>query len=176
MKYHILLLEDLRNYGRKGDLARVAPGFARNFLLPEGKALLATPSTIKMQANLKKERDEQAKKDKVESEKLADSLKGRQFTTVVKVDNDGHMYGSVTSKDIVVLLFNEGVTLDKKYVALHLPIKTLGTHTISLKLPENVLCDIFIEIKPDRIVEKKKKKEVKEQDAEVTLERPEETK
>jgi large subunit ribosomal protein L9 len=173
MKYHVLLLEDLTNYGRKGDLARVAPGFARNFLLPEGKALLATPSTIKMQANLKKERDEQAKKDKVESEKLAASLKGRQFSTVVKVDNDGHMYGSVSSKDIAVLLFNEGVTLDKKHVALHSAIKTLGTHTISLKLPESVVCEIIIEIKPDRIVEKKKKKEAKEQDADASLEAPE---
>lgn len=87
------------------------------------------------------------------------------------------MYGSVTAKDISILLFNEGVVLDKKHIVLHLPIKTLGTHTVALKLPENVPCEILIEIKPDRIVEKKKKKEVKAENIEgENLENSEENK
>lgn len=176
MKYHVLLLEDVTNHGRKGDLAHVAPGFARNHLLPKAKAVLASLSTIKMQAKLKKEREEQAKIDKVESEKVAASLKGKVYSTIVKVDSDGHMYGSISAKDIVTLLFNEGVTLEKRQVALHLPLKSLGTHTVTLKLPEEVTCDISIEIKPDRIIEKKKKEVKPEVAADATEENTEENK
>ncbi|MCH9620901.1 MAG: hypothetical protein S4CHLAM20_03090 [Chlamydiia bacterium] len=162
MKYHVLLLEDVTNHGRKGEVAFVAPGYARNFLLPEGKAIMATKATVKMQEKLKKERAEQAKKDKVVSEKMAQDLKGKMFSTVVKVDSDGHMYGSVAINDILTLLSNEGFKLEKKNVALHLPIKSLGKHEVTLKLPEDVMATISVEVKPDRIVEKKKKKKVEE--------------
>jgi large subunit ribosomal protein L9 len=157
MKYHVLLLEDVTNHGRKGDLTHVASGFARNFLLPEGKAIMATHATVKTQARLQAERAEQAKKDKAESEKAAAALKGKILTTVVKVDNDGHMYGSVSVADILTLLLNDGVKLEKKHVALHMPIKSLGNHQVTLKLPEDVMAQITVEVKPDRIIEKKKK-------------------
>lgn len=157
MKYHVLLLEDVTNHGRKGELSHVAPGFARNYLLPQGKAVLASYSSIKLQAKLKAEREEQAKKDKIESEKKAATLKDRTFSTIVKVDVDGHMYGSVTSKDIVTLLFNEGVEIERKNIVLHLPLKFIGKHEVPLRLPENVMVTITVEIKPDRIIEKKKK-------------------
>lgn len=161
MKYHVLLLEDVTNHGRKGELAFTAPGFARNYLLPKGKAVMATHATVKMQEKLKAERDAQAKKDKKESEALAAKLKDKKFATTVKVDSDGHMYGSVSAKDIVDFLFNEGVKIERRNVMLHLPIKTLGTHAINLRLPEEVMATISIEIKPDRIIEKKKKVEKK---------------
>ena len=166
MKYHVLLLEDVTNHGRKGELAFTAPGFARNYLLPNGKAVLATHATVKMQEKLKKEREEQAKKDRKESEALAAQLKDKKFSTIVKVDSDGHMYGSVSAKDIVDFLFNEGLKIERRNVMLHLPIKTLGTHAIKLRLPEEVMATISIEIKPDRIVEKKKKVEKVEEKAE----------
>ena len=162
MKYHVLLLEDVTNHGRKGELTYVAPGFARNYLLPRAKAVLASFATVKMQTKLTQEREEQAKKDRVESEKIAATLKGKKFSTIVKVDHDGHMYGSVSSREIVALLFNEGITIEKKQVALHLPLKYLGTHSVTLKLPEDISCVISIEIKPDRIVEKKKKPQEEE--------------
>ncbi|MCH9617642.1 MAG: hypothetical protein SP4CHLAM5_10010 [Chlamydiia bacterium] len=157
MKYHVLLLEDVTNHGRKGELAYVAPGFARNYLLPHAKAILATYATVKTQEKLKKEREAQAIIDKKESEKTAAIIKEKSFSTIVKVDSDGHMYGSVTVKDLVEFLFNEGIKIEKKHVLLPLPIKTLGTHTVNLRLPEEVLATVSIEIKPDRLVEKKKK-------------------
>jgi large subunit ribosomal protein L9 len=157
MKYHVLLLEDVTNHGRKGELAYVAPGFARNYLLPHAKAILATYATVKTQEKLKKERDAQAIIDRKESDKTAALIKEKSFSTIVKVDNDGHMYGSVTVKDIVEFLFNEGVKIEKKHVLLPMPIKTLGTHAVNLRLPEEVLATVSIEIKPDKIIEKKKK-------------------
>lgn len=171
MKYHVLLLEDVTNHGRKGELTHVAPGFARNFLLPQAKAIMATHATVKMQEKLQKERAEQAKKDKAESEKMKAELQGKMYSTVVKVDADGHMYGSVTIADILTLLFNDGVKLEKKHVALHMPIKSLGKHEVTLKLPEDVVAKITIEVKPDRVIEKKKKKAREEEpNAEATEE------
>lgn len=175
MKYHVLLLEDVTNHGRKGELAYVAPGFARNYLLPRAKAVLANFATVKMQKKLQEERQVQAKKDKAESEKIAAELKGKKFSTIVKVDSDGHMYGSVSSKDIVTLLFNEGTEIDKRQVALHLPLKTLGNHSVTLKLPEDVTCEISLEIKPDRVVEKKKKAKKVEATDEAETEKAEES-
>ena len=161
MKYHVLLLEDITNHGHKGELVYVAPGFARNCLLPQQKAILASAATVNMQDKLKTERKEQAKKDRAASEKIVEKLKSKEFSVIMKVDNEGHMYGSVTNKDIVDLLYNSDIQVTKKSVALHSPIKSLGTHSIKLKLPEDVEANITLEIKPDRVIEKKKK-EVKE--------------
>jgi large subunit ribosomal protein L9 len=155
MKYQILLLEDVLNHGRKGDLVSVPPGFARNFLLPQGKALLASHSTIKMREKLQKERAEQAEKDKVTSLALASKLKGVVLETVVKVDPDGHLYGSVTIADIVEILAKEGYEVDKKYIALHHPIKLLGNHHVPLKLPEGIEASVGLTVKPDREIKKK---------------------
>ncbi len=167
MKYQLLLLEDVINHGRKGEIVFVAPGYARNFLLPQGKAILASYATVKTQNKLKEERDSQAKLDRQVSEKIAEELKGKLFTTITKVDTDGHMYGSVSAKDVAEIIFNEGIHIEKKHVVLHLPIKALGKHSISIKLPEGIMVTISLEIKPDRIVERKKKS--KDVEAEVSL-------
>ena len=116
MKYHLLLLEDAVNLGRKGELVYAAPGFARNFLLPQGKAVLASHATVRMREKLQKERDEQAALDRKESGALAEKLKGKILDTIVKVDPAGHMYGSVTTTDIAQILDANGFKIDKKNV------------------------------------------------------------
>ncbi len=164
MKYNLLLLEDLTNYGRKGDFVLVAPGFARNFLLPQQKALLASHSTLKMRERLQKEREEQAVRDRSISEKVAKDVQGQMFETVVKVDPDGHMYGSVTTADISEILSRAGHTVDKKHIALLQPIRALGSYEITLKLPEYVEASIGLVVKPDRELKKKEKSEKKEEE------------
>lgn len=159
MKYHVLLLEDILNHGKKGDLTHVTPGFARNFLLPQKKAILASQSTLKLRERLQKEREEQAKKDRVLSEALAAKLQGQIFSIVVKVDPDGHMYGSVSHNEILDLLTRAGHTLEKKHIALMHPIRQIGTYQITLKLPEGVEASIGLEVKPDREIKKKEAKQ-----------------
>ncbi len=154
-KYHILLLEDVVNYGRKGDLVHVAPGFARNFLLPKQKALLATRVTIKMRAKLQEERNKQAEIDRKESEKLAQKLEGKSFETTVKVDPEGHLYGSVAPADVVELMAREGFEINKKHVALPHAIKQIGTYQVTLKLPEGVEAIVGLVVKPDREIVKR---------------------
>ncbi len=167
MKYHLLLLEDVINHGRKGQLVYAAPGYARNYLLPRGKALLASQATVRLQEKLQKERQEQSIKDRKDSMELAEKLKGKMFETVVKVDPDGHMYGSVTAVEIAQILLAEGYMIDKKNVVLAHPIRAIGNYQVRLLLPEQVEASIGLEVKPDRKIEKKKTAPKKE---EATLE------
>ena len=167
MKYQVLLLEDITNHGRKGDIVSVLPGFARNFLLPKGKALLASMSTLKMREKLQQEREAQALEDKKEAERLAAKIQGTMFETVVKVDPEGHMYGSVAVVDIAELLESKGYQIDKKNILLNHPIKQIGSYQINLRLPEGVEASIGLEVKPDRVIKKvSKKAEEKSSDAE----------
>ncbi len=138
MRNQLLLLDDVDDLGRSGDIVSVKPGFARNFLIPQKKAVVADKFTLRMQSRLKEERAKRAEIDKKESEALAKKIEGMSLEIRVKVDPDGHMYGSVSVLDIVRLLQNEGIKLDRKNVLLAHPIKTLGSQTISLKLTEGV--------------------------------------
>ena len=164
MNYHVLLLEDVLNHGRKGDLTHVKPGFARNCLLPQGKAILASKSTIKLRERLQKERLEQAAEDRKESEALAKTLQGKMFETVVKVDPEGHMYGSVTAQDIAAILQKEGHAIDKKHIALSHPIKQIGNHQVRLLLPEEVEGSVGLTVKPDREIKPKAAKKKTEEE------------
>lgn len=163
MKYHLLLLEDIINHGRKGDFVHVAAGFARNYLLPQKKAILATKSTVQMREKLQKERSEQALKDRAQSERVVAAIQGQMFETVVKVDPDGHMYGSVTAADISEILARAGQTVDKKHIVLPNPIRVIGNYQVSLRLPEGVEASIGLVVKPDREVKKPQKKKEKEE-------------
>lgn len=156
MRNQLLLLQDVDDLGRSGDIVSVKPGFARNYLLPQKKAVFADPYTLRMQAKLKEERSKQADVDRKHSEELAQKIEGLSLEIAVKVDPDGHMYGSVTQADIVHLLEPMGIPIDRRNVLLLHPIKTLGLQTINLKLKEgipaqftlNVVAEIAQELKP----------------------------
>ncbi|HEY2811077.1 MAG TPA: 50S ribosomal protein L9 [Rhabdochlamydiaceae bacterium] len=138
MRNQLLLLSDVDDLGRSGDVVSVKPGYARNFLLPQKKAVVADKFTLRMQDKLKEERAKLAESDRKDSEELAKRIEGMELEIRVKVDPDGHMYGSVTQMDIVRLLENEGVQLERRNVLLPGPIKTLGMQTIHLKLKEGI--------------------------------------
>ena len=97
MRNQLLLLEDVEDLGRSGDLVSVKPGFARNFLLPQKKAVIAEKYTLRMQAKLQEERAKRAESDRQEAEGQAKQIEGKVLRIEVKVDPDGHMYGSVAA-------------------------------------------------------------------------------
>lgn len=143
----LLLLVDVDNLGRSGDIVNVRPGYARNFLLPNQNAVVADSRALKMQARLQEERRLKAIEDKKESEALATQLGEIHLTIVVKVDQEGHMYGSVTPLDIVHLLSDQAkITLERKNIGLKHPIKEIGVYTILLKLKEGVQCNITLKV------------------------------
>ncbi|MFC2049075.1 50S ribosomal protein L9 [Chlamydiota bacterium] len=149
MKQQLLLLEDVDGLGRSGDVVTAKPGFIRNFLLPQKKAVPADKQTLKMQASLKEEREKRAAVDRKEAESLAVQIKTLVLTAEVKVDPDGKMYGSVSTLDIARLLQGKGYQMDRKNVLLSQAIKTLGSHTVNLRLKEGVPASFTLEVTPE---------------------------
>lgn len=147
MATKLLLIEDIEALGRSGDIVSVKPGYARNFLLPQGFAITADKRALAQQERLKEERRKKAIVDKSESDEIAQSLEGLVLTTVVKVDHDGHMYGSVSAHDIVNLLQEQhNLTLDKKNIQLKHAIKATGVHDVPVKLKEGVSASFHLKV------------------------------
>lgn len=158
MANKFLLLEDVDGVGRSGDIVSVKPGFARNYLLPQRKALLADGRSLKMQARLQEERKARAVHDRKEAEEIAAKMSGLTIETVVKVDQDGHMFGSVSQSDVVQLLGDHGFTIERRMVRIGQPFKQIGVYKVPLKLKEEVPSEFTLKILPDRVVEEKKAK------------------
>jgi large subunit ribosomal protein L9 len=146
MKQQLLLLEDVESLGKKGEIVSAKPGYVRNYLLPKGYAVVASPNTIRKQERLRKERQQQALVDRREAEALAREIEGLTIETRVKVDPEGHMYGSVSAADIAQLFQEQGIPLDRKNVLVTRPIKKTGSHPLSIRLKEEVLasCTLLI--------------------------------
>lgn len=152
MATKLLLVQDVENLGRAGDIVNVREGFARNYILPRGYGVKADKNALRRQTILQEERLKKAIEDKNDSEKLALSLEDVTLEIEVKVDPEGHMYGSVNTNDIVRLLKEQkNVELDKNFVVLKQPIKTIGMHRIHLKLKEGVPASFNLKIFPEGI-------------------------
>lgn len=168
MALHLLLVEDVQDLGRSGEVVRVKPGFARNFLLPQGVAVIADKNALRMQERLKEARKVQAIKDKSESEELAKRFEGLVLSTTVKVDQEGHMYGSVSINDVLHLI-NESLKteLEKKMVQLKAPIRSIGIYTIDLRLKEGVVASFTLKVMTEagETEVKKKKSEIRQEEA-----------
>jgi large subunit ribosomal protein L9 len=146
MKQQYLLIEDVEDVGRSGELIFAKPGFARNFLLPQQKAVLASAHTLRMQTKLQAERAAKAAIEKTEAEALAQKLQGKELSITVKVDPEGNMYGSVGVSDIIDLFAKEGIEVDRRTVGMTKPIKQVGEHQLTLKLKEGVTCGYLLKI------------------------------
>lgn len=152
MKQQLLLLEDVESLGRKGEVVSAKPGYIRNFLLPKGYAVIASTNTLRKQERLRAEREKQALIDRKESEELAAKIEGMILETKVKVDPEGHMYGSVSATDIAQLFQENGFALEKKNILVTRPIKATGAHKISIKLKEGVPVNCILQITPEGVV------------------------
>ncbi len=154
MKQKLLLIEDVEDLGKSGEVISVKPGYARNFLLPRGKALIAKKHTLRIQKILQEEREKRAVVEKKESKELATLIGEKVLSIDVKVDPEGKMYGSVSSQDIVALLEKEGIKIEKKSVNLKHPIKETGVFDITFKLKEGVEAGCKLKIIGEGMVKK----------------------
>ena len=150
MQNQLLLLEDVESLGRCGDIVTVKPGYARNFLIPQAKAIVADKRALRMKAELVEKREKQAQMDRTESEGLVARIANLTLSVVTKVDPEGKLYGSVTIADILNLLAQENVVLEKKNIVLAHPIKEMGVHTIALKLKEGVTTSFILTVNSDQ--------------------------
>jgi large subunit ribosomal protein L9 len=152
MKQQLLLLQDVDALGKKGDVVSARSGYVRNFLVPKKMAVIASPNTLRKQERLRQERAKQAVVDLKESEELAKQIESIILETRVKVDPEGHMYGSVTPNDIALLFQQNGLPVERKYVQMTRPIKATGVHKIALKLKEGVQVTCSLNIIPEGVI------------------------
>jgi large subunit ribosomal protein L9 len=134
----LILREDVDKLGRRGDIIKVAEGFARNYLLPRG---LAMPINTANKAMIEKERrahEARQAKEKAEFESLAARIGGLRFVAPRKVGENEVLYGSVTAGDIAEFLAAKGIEIDKRKVLLDEPVKHLGEHEVKIKLHPEV--------------------------------------
>lgn len=140
----VVLREDIDKLGRRGEVREVAAGYARNFLLPKGKALPATDGNMK---RVEQERRRYAviqAKEKEDAAAVGRRLAGVSCTIVRKVGENDQLYGSVTAADIGEYLAKEGIEIDKRRILLEEPIKALGIYTIPVKLHADVQGEVRV--------------------------------
>ncbi len=142
----VILRETLEGIGHLGDLVEVADGFARNYLLPRGKALEANSRNIKAFEHAKRVMAEKAKKERLELEALAKKISAVSLTITAQVGKDDKMFGSVTAKDIAEGLAEQGFTVDRRKIQLAQPIKELGTFTVPVKLPRDITASVTVHV------------------------------
>ncbi len=146
----ILLLEDVDKLGRAGTIVEVKDGYARNYLIPTGKAIRVTPGTIKEVETRQKLIERKRNKARLRAENLKRKLESITLKVRVKVGPEDKLYGSVTPAMIVQELEKLGISLDKSSVLLERPIKELGEKVIQVKLFEDIKAELKVEILPDR--------------------------
>ena len=142
----VILREDIEKLGSRGDLIKVAPGFARNFLLPKRLAVAATESNKKI---VEQERQAHLRKDaklKTEAEDLGKLLANVSVTITQKAGEEGQLFGSVTSKDIAEALERQNYHIDRKKIALTDPIKQVGEYKVGVKLHKDVTVEIPVSV------------------------------
>ena len=145
----VILREDVEKLGTRGDVVKVAAGYARNYLLPQRLAVSATQANVKIveqekQAYLKREAKAQS-----ESEDLAKLLTAETITILQKAGENDHLFGSVTSKDIADALEAKGFTIDRRKIQMEEPIKTLGEFDVPVRLHRAVTSTVKVIVKRD---------------------------
>lgn len=142
----VILQETMEGVGHLGDLVNVSDGYARNFLLPRNKAVEANSRNLKAFEHAKRVAAERAKKEKLEIEAQAKKVSAVAITVHAQVGKDDKMFGSVTAKDIAEGLAEQGFTVDRRKIQLAQPIKELGTFTVPIKLPRDVIAAVTVRV------------------------------
>lgn len=142
----VILQQTMDGVGHLGDILEVSDGYARNFLLPRGKALPASDKNVKAFEHLKRVTAEKAKKEKLEVEGYAKTLSALPLTISVQVGKENKLFGSVTAKDIEEALAGQGHTVDRRKIQLGQPIKELGTFTVPVKLHRDVTATVSVHV------------------------------
>jgi large subunit ribosomal protein L9 len=140
----VLLREDLDNLGRKGDVVRVATGYARNYLLPKRLAVMVTTANVKLIEQEQKALQVRSDRDKLTAEELGRRIAEVSCTIVKKVGENETLYGSVTTQDLGAVLEKEGIEVDRRRILLNEPIKALGVYTVPIRIHPEVTADLKV--------------------------------
>ena len=142
----VILLERVAKLGQMGEVVHVKDGFARNFLLPQGKALRATKDNRAKFETMKGQLEVRNLERKGDAEKVGTKLDGRSFIVIRQASETGQLYGSVSPRDIVAILIAGGFTVSRSQIALHTPIKNIGLHRVPVALHPEIEVSITINV------------------------------
>ena len=142
----VVLLQRIEKLGHMGEVVKVKDGYARNYLLPQGKALTASKENIASFETQKAQLEAQNLETRKEAEAMADKLGGQQFIVIRQASDGGNLYGSVTTRDASDVATAEGFTIDRKQVIIRQPIKTLGLHEVEVHLHPEVMVTIELNV------------------------------
>jgi large subunit ribosomal protein L9 len=134
----VILLERITKLGQMGDVVRVKDGFARNYLLPKGKALRASEANRARFETMKIDLEARNLQQRGEAEKVAERLNGQSFTVLRQAAEGGQLYGSVTPRDLVGLIIDKGFTVERSQIVLNMPIKMIGVYKVPVSLHPEV--------------------------------------
>ncbi len=142
----VILLERVTKLGQMGDVVRVKDGYARNFLLPKGKALRATKENRGKFETMKTQLEARNLELRSEAEKVAAKLDTQSFTVLRQAGETGQLYGSVSTRDLAALLGDGGFSVERSQIELNAPIKTIGLHNIPVALHPEVVVSITVNV------------------------------
>ncbi|HEU4431104.1 MAG TPA: 50S ribosomal protein L9 [Myxococcota bacterium] len=142
----IILREDVHGLGNAGTVVSVRPGYARNFLLPEGKAVLATEAGVKELDHHQRVIAEKVAREMKTHQAVKSRLEGLKLSVAAQVGEEGKLFGSVTAREIAELIAAQGVEIDRRTIQLVEPIKEAGTHTIAVRLHREVTAQVKVEV------------------------------
>ena len=145
----VILKEDVQNLGQQGDVVEVKPGYARNYLMPQKLAILFTKQQKKSieEAQIVEKRKLEREKDQLES--VLKQVEDLNLSLKMQSEEDNKLFGSVTKLDIVKLLEENGITVDKKYVDLSSPIKTLGEHKVNIMFTKEMSASFTLTVEKE---------------------------
>lgn len=142
----VVLLERVAKLGQMGEIVSVKDGYARNFLLPQGKALRSTAANMKRFENERAQLEARNLEAKGEAEKVAAKLEGQSYVVIRSASDGGALYGSVTTRDIAESATESGFSIDRRQIVLDQPIKELGVHTLTVVLHPEVETTISVNV------------------------------
>ena len=142
----VILREDVRTLGRAGEMVRVKPGYARNYLLPKGLAYEATEGNKKRIAAETRARTSRNEAERTEAQRVAATLARVMLKLSGKAGEEGKLFGSITSQDIADALERQGHVVDKRRIELEHPIKTVGEHGVSVRLHPEVNAELRVSV------------------------------
>jgi len=149
MAKEVILMEDVPGLGYTGDLVRVSPGYARNYLLPRNLAAPATDATRKRVEKRKIEAEARRIKDREAALAVAERIKALTLALKVKAGSEGKLFGSVTALDIVGALKTQGVSVEKQQVIIGEAIKSVGEHKVTVKLLQDLSAELKVQVSPE---------------------------
>ena len=142
----VILLERIPKLGQMGETVRVKDGFARNYLLPQGKALRATDANKAKFEGMKVELETRNVELKGEAQKISTRLDGQNFSVIRQAAETGQLYGSVSARDLATLITAAGFAVERSQIALHAPIKAIGRHKVPIALHPEVEVSVMVNV------------------------------